>query len=43
MQTNKKKWIDKILDILKDSPKAKTDLVKILENAVLDGLLDNES
>ncbi len=43
MQTNKKKWIDKILDILKDSPKEKTDLVKILENAVLDGLLDNES
>ena len=40
---NKKKWLDKILDILKDSPKEKTDLLEILKNAVLDGLLDNES
>ena len=44
MQVNtKKKWLDKILDILKDSPKEKTDLIEILKNAVLDGLLDNES
>ena len=44
MQVNtKKKWLDRILDILKDSPKEKTDLLEILKNAVLDGLLDNES
>ena len=36
-------YTDRILDILKDSPKEKTDLLEILKNAVLDGLLDNES
>lgn len=40
---NKKKWIDKILDVLKDSPKAKKDLLKVMQNAVRDGLIDNES
>ena len=39
----KKRWIDKIFGILKDSPKGKTDLLQVLKNAVLDGLLDNES
>ena len=35
MQVNtKKKWLDRILDILKDSPKEKTDLLEI--SATLD-------
>ena len=39
----KNTWLEKIFGILKDSPKAKTDLLEILKTAVHDGLLDNES
>ena len=45
MKTDKKeeKLLDKILDLFSDSPKKKTDLLKILKNAVINGLIDNES
>ena len=45
MKTNKQEenWLDKIFDLFSDSPKKKTDLLKILKNAVINGLIDNES
>ena len=45
MKTDKKeeKLLDKIFDLFSDSPKKKTDLLKILKNAVINGLIDNES
>ena len=45
MKTDKKeeKLLDKIFDLFSDSPKKKTDLLKILKNAVISGLIDNES
>jgi len=45
MKTNKEEenWLDKISAIFSDSPKKKTDLLKILKNAVINGLIDNES
>ena len=39
----KNKWLSKISGLLKDSPKAKTDLLDVLKSAVHNGLLDNES
>jgi len=43
MQTKKSTWLNKIIAIVKDSPKAKEDLLKLIKDAVLDGLLDIES
>ncbi|MBJ40796.1 MAG: magnesium/cobalt efflux protein [Gammaproteobacteria bacterium] len=43
MQTKKSTWLNKIIDIVKDSPKAKEDLLELIKDAVLDGLLDIES
>ena len=45
METDKKeeKLLDKIFNLFSDSPKKKTDLLKILKNAVINGLIDNES
>jgi len=45
MKTDKQEenWLDKIFDLFSDSPKKKTDLLKILKNAVINGLIDNES
>jgi len=45
MKTDKKeeKLLDKIFALFSDSPKKKTDLLKILKNAVINGLIDNES
>ena len=45
MKTNKQEenWLDKIFDLFSDSPKKKTDLLKILKNSVINGLIDNES
>ncbi len=39
----KKKWIERILDLVIDSPKEKSDLLDVLKNAVVDGLIDSES
>jgi len=36
-------WLDKIFGLFSDSPKKKTDLLKILKNSVINGLIDNES
>jgi magnesium and cobalt transporter len=43
MQTKKSTWLNKIIDIVKDSPKAKEDLLELIKNSVLNGLLDIES
>ena len=45
MKTDKQEenWLDKIFDLFSDSPKKKTDLLKILKSAVINGLIDNES
>lgn len=45
MKTDKQEesWLDKIFSLFSDSPKNKTDLLKILKNTVIDGLIDNES
>jgi magnesium and cobalt transporter len=45
MRTDKQEenWLDKIFSLFLDSPKKKTDLLKILKNAVINGLIDNES
>ena len=45
MKTDKQEenWLDKIFGLFSDSPKKKTDLLKILKNAVINGLIDNES
>ena len=45
MKTDKQEenWLDKIFDLFSDSPKKKKDLLKILKNAVINGLIDNES
>ena len=39
----KNKWLAKILGLLKDSPKTKTDLLEVLKSTVHNGVLDNES
>ena len=45
MQTkmSKKKWLDKILGLVVDIPKEKSDLLTILRNSLADGLIDNDS
>ncbi|MBC8299906.1 MAG: CBS domain-containing protein [Pelagibacterales bacterium] len=45
MKTNKQEenWLGKIFSLFSDSPKKKKDLLKILKNAVINGLIDNES
>ena len=45
MKTDKQEenWLDKIFGLFSDSPKKKMDLLKILKNAVINGLIDNES
>ena len=45
MKTDKQEenWLDKIFGLFSDSPKKKTDLLKILKSAVINGLIDNES
>ena len=42
MQNKKNTWLDKIKDVLGDSPKAKEDLVE-LKNSALEGIIDIES
>ena len=45
MQTkkSKKKWIDKILDLVSNKPKKKSDLLNILKDSLVNGLIDNDS
>ena len=45
MKTDKQEenWLRKIFNLFSDSPKKKKDLLKILKNAVINGLIDNES
>tara|TARA_B100001250_G_scaffold412231_2_gene442892 strand:+ start:2023 stop:2856 length:834 start_codon:yes stop_codon:yes gene_type:complete len=45
MKTDKQEenWLGKIFSLFSDSPKKKKDLLKILKNAVINGLIDNES
>ena len=43
MQNKKNTWLDKIKDVLGDSPKAKEDLVELLKNSALEGIIDIES
>ena len=45
MQTKKsnKKWIDKILDLVSNKPKKKSDLLNILKDSLVNGLIDNDS
>ncbi len=39
----KKKWIHKILDLVIDKPKQKSDLLNILRESLVDELIDNDS
>ena len=39
----KSKWLNKILDLVADKPKEKSDLLNILRNSFEDGLIDNDS
>ena len=45
MKTDKQEenWLGKIFSLFSDSPKKKKDLLKILKNAVINELIDNES
>ncbi|MEC9205901.1 MAG: transporter associated domain-containing protein [Pseudomonadota bacterium] len=45
MQTKvtKNKWLDKILSLVGDKPKEKSDLLDILKNSLVDGLIDHDS
>ncbi len=45
MQTEikKKKWLDKLLGYITDSPKKKSDLLEVLNESVKDGLIDSNS
>lgn len=45
MQTkkSKNKWIDKILDLVSNKPKKKSDLLNILKDSLVNGLIDNDS
>ena len=43
MQNKKNTWLDKIKDVLSDSPKAKEDLLELLKNSAVDGIIDIES
>ena len=45
MKTDKQEenWLRKIFNLFSDSPRKKKDLLKILKNAVINELIDNES
>ncbi len=43
MQNKKNTWFDRIKDVLGESPKAKEDLLELLKNSAMDGVIDIES
>ena len=43
MQNKKSTWFDRIKDVLGESPKAKEDLLELLKNSAVDGVIDIES
>ena len=43
MQNKKNTWFDRIKDVLGESPKAKEDLLELLKNSAVDGVIDIES
>ena len=43
MQNKKNTWYDRIKDVLGESPKAKEDLLELLKNSAVDGIIDIES
>ena len=43
MQNKKNTWFDRIKDVLGESPKAKEDLLELLKNTAVDGVIDIES
>ena len=43
MQNKKNTWFDRIKDVLGESPKAKDDLLELLKNSAVDGVIDIES
>ena len=43
MQNKKNTWFDRIKDVLGESPKAKEDLLELLKNSAVDGIIDIES
>ena len=43
MQNKKNTWLDRIKDVLGESPKAKEDLLELLKNSAVDGVIDIES
>ena len=43
MQNKKNTWCDRIKDVLGESPKAKEDLLELLKNSAVDGVIDIES
>lgn len=42
-ETKKKRWLDKLLSLMADSPKKKSDLLEVLSESVKDGLIDSNS
>ena len=43
MQNKKNTWFDRIKDVLGESPKAKEDLLELLKNSAVEGVIDIES
>ena len=43
MQNKKNTWFDRIKDVLGESPKAKEDLLELLKDSAVDGIIDIES
>ena len=43
MQNKKNTWFDRIKDVLGEAPKAKEDLLELLKNSAVDGIIDIES
>ncbi|MEC8170369.1 MAG: magnesium/cobalt efflux protein, partial [Pseudomonadota bacterium] len=43
MQNKKNTWFDRIKDVLGESPKVKEDLLELLKNSAVDGVIDIES
>ena len=43
MQNKKNTWFDRIKDVLGESPNAKEDLLELLKNSAVDGVIDIES
>ena len=43
MQNKKNTWFDRIKDVLGESPKAKEDLLELLKNSAVDGIINIES